>query len=184
MTVTEICAFASQRLLNRASTYIAASTEGLDWVNEWQEENAVSIKKFDTQTLTGCVAGTWYDILIMPVFFHKDFLVKIYEVRDVNGDLVYDYRADLGQIAFNYNGTYTITYYAIPTAVTAVGDTPDCHALFYKVIAYWLAYKKVCNGDPARPDGLPWRALYEEKMSSVLRSLQKRNRRVVIPSWR
>jgi len=176
MTVTEICTFACTYLLNKATSFITDSTEGVNWVNEWQEENVDKIKNFNTQTLSDCTSDTWYSL--------DSDCAKIYEVRDSNGDLIFDYKTDLGQILFAYNGTYTVKYYQMPTAVTDGDDSPDCHALFHKAIAYWLAYKKMSNGDPTRPDALPFKALYEEKMTAVLRNLQKRNRVARTPLWR
>ncbi|MFA5384000.1 MAG: hypothetical protein WC364_04950 [Eubacteriales bacterium] len=180
MTVAEICKYACTYLLNKPTSYIVAATEGVNWINEWQEESVDLIKNFATQALNGCVANTWYSL--------PADCAKIYEVRDSSDNIikVSDYIADLGQISFSYDGTYEIMYYQIPTAVTLGSSTPDCHALFHKVIAYWLAYKKTSLDaqnietipeDQVKPSNYPWEkweALYEKKMASVLRGLQRR----------
>jgi len=75
-------------------------------------------------------------------------------------------------IFFYDGGDYTVKYLALPDDLFTSAQYPNCHSIFTKVIPYYLAWKKVSNGDPARPDALFWKQLYEEKMTAMLRVLQ------------
>lgn len=164
MKVREIISYAMNTLVKEPIN----EADAIDWINDALRDlgkDANSLK--DTNIIA--VKGTWYNL--------PSECICIYEVRDENGNLYYDYVADQGRIKFYRDGQYTVTYYSVPAAVTSIEDEPSCHVLIQNALPYYIAARYI---DPrTENEANIWLAEYQSRLERALDRLQKKRPRIM-----
>lgn len=125
--------------------------DALLWINEYLTEPELieAFRKTEEQSLTVADSDTWYD--------RTSGHLSVVYIADSSG---YEYKTP---IEFNHDrtklrgmtaDTYIITSLILPTAMTALTETPDVHELFHRPLAAYMASKFKLAEYPEDKDGL------------------------------
>lgn len=109
----------------------------IQWINKCQNEDlGPEARKLSNVSITVTDTTVWNDL---PV----DFLAvkEIINGSDTDFDNEYTgkYKIRGAKILFDVAGTFTLWYWALPTAVTALTDTPEAHTLMHYPMAIYVA---------------------------------------------
>ena len=169
MTVTEIQTLAESYLDDDID-----DADALLWMNDFLDEpELVEVFRYTaTQTLVVTSDDTWYDRTVGHLA-----IVEIVDSEEDKYTGDFELNHDRDEIRGLPADTYTITSITVPTAVTAVGNTPVVNTVFHRAAAVYMAGKFKCKDNDQNPDGLRLIAQGMSKARSATRLLKDQDRR-------
>lgn len=119
------------------------------WINEFLVNNlreGAGIK--DTQNYTSSIARTRYDMPTGAILVHKMEKYSTSAMTDTEyHEEYFNYEIEDDEIWFEENGNFKLTFFVLPTELTAIGSTMTVNQMFDKACALWLAYRYLTNDD-------------------------------------
>lgn len=127
---------------------IIADANVILWINECQSEDlGHDARKLGSASIAVADTSLWYDL-------PTDFLVVEEIVDSDDEEYTGEYKIRGTKIKFDTAGTWTLWYWGLPDAVTALTETPQAHTLMHYPIAIFVAAQHRALEADADPEEL------------------------------
>lgn len=167
-------AFTVADALMRAASYTdedIEETDALLWANDFLREKVDTRLWPEGAQAYAAIADMWYNL---PAAF-----VLVLKVTDSAGVAYGNYVFRSGKISFAESDTYTLTYRATPTALTAqtgAGGTPALPDYYLGPLAYFITSRFRAKDDPEDPDALKWMAECDNALRKLMGGARASNK--------